>query len=101
MTFQSAAGLADIHTAHQSGLEHISYDDHQHNEDEQHIVLDDKTNQEVPDCHHCCHCHGHSTPSIVLALDRIDSVKSSSPVPAYLDKVFPETFETFLRPPIA
>ena len=103
MTFQSAAGLADIHTAHQSGLEHLTFEDHQHTETEDDHFVDfhNQFESDERDCHHCCHCHGHSTPAIIIAVDRIFMAKSSSLIPDYPDKTIPDTFETFLRPPIA
>lgn len=101
MTFQSAAGLADIHTAHQSGLEHLTFEDHQHLEDEHHGDSVVQSENGERDCHHCCHCHGHSTPAIVITIDRIFMAKSSSLIPDYVDKATPDTFATFLRPPIA
>lgn len=100
MTLQSAVSLADIHTAHQSGLEHLSFEGHQHTEDDHHSNSHELSQTGECDCHHCCHCHGHSTPGIIITFEHLDSDKSSSPAPDYSDKAFPDTFETFLRPPI-
>lgn len=101
MTLQSAAGLADIHTAHQPGFEHLSYADTLHTQDEQHAVSGDLSSHDEHDCDHCCYCHGHFTAAIALASDRSYFGKSISPVPEYFDKAFPDTSDTFLRPPIA
>jgi len=101
MTFQSAASLADIHSVHQSGLEHLTFEDHQHTEAEHHMDSINHSENGEHDCHHCCHCHGYSTPAITFVFESIYAAKSSSPVPHYLDKTVPDTFETFLRPPIA
>ena len=100
MTFQSAAGLADMHTAHQSGFEHLSFEDHQHGNDGRYTDSIPPENG-VRDCHHCCHCHGYNTPAIIIAFDRFCTTKSTSPVPEYPDKTLPDKFESFLRPPIA
>lgn len=103
MTLQSAAGLADMHTEHQSGLGHLTFEDHHHTETEDKHFVDANHQSEIGerDCHHCCHCHGHSTTAIVITIDRIFMAKSSSLIPDYSDKTIPDTFETFLRPPIA
>jgi len=101
MTFQSSVSLADIHMTHQSGLEHLTFDGHQHAEDEHHTSSIEQSENGERDCHHCCHCHGHCTPAITIAFNRFCTTKSSSPVPEYSDKALPDTFESFLRPPIA
>ena len=100
MTIPSLISLVDIHTLHQSGAEHLAYDDHQHINAEPHAVSDGLINSENPDCDHCCHCHGHSPLAILSVLDGVYSRNSAIQMPNYFDKAFPDTFETFLRPPI-
>ncbi|WP_370978586.1 hypothetical protein [Agaribacterium sp. ZY112] len=101
MTIQSAASVADIHAAHQSGLEHLAFDDHQHPEGERLTDSIAQSESGEHDCHHCCHCQGHSSPAFVLAFDCIYLNRASSPVPDYSDRVIADTFDTFLRPPKA
>ncbi|WP_239923696.1 hypothetical protein [Agaribacterium haliotis] len=93
--------MADIHAAHQSGLEHLTFDDHQHPEGE--LLTDSIAQHESGehDCHHCCHCQGHSSPALALAFDRIYLNKIPSPVPDYSDNAITDIIETFLRPPKA
>ena len=108
IVFQSSLAMADAHQFYQSGYEHINFD--QHNQDSNNLTIE-KQNTELldeslfssqeSDCQHCCHCHGHCTPAITIAFNRFCTTKSSSPVPEYSDKALPDTFESFLRPPIA
>lgn len=108
VVLQSALAMGDMHQLHQSGAEHLVFDQpHQHNEanalEKQH---DHDINSESPtsqkwDCHHCCHCHGHFCPAILISTEGIHLAKSTSPVPDYVEGTFPETYETFLRPPKA
>lgn len=106
VVLQSGVSLADAHQLHQSGAEHLSFDEsHQHLNDtdpeEQHNHDLDTSSSQQWDCHHCCHCHGHSSPAILISAEHILLVRHSPPVPNYSENTFPETFETFLRPPKA
>lgn len=119
MTWQSGASMADSHSAHQSGIEHLSFQDHDHSSDDllvsdvlDRYVLDSDAlksdvfdgnvfdGEEAPDCHHCCHCHGHSGPAIVLKSPGILFQKHSTKGSEYRVAMFPEPLFTFLRPPI-
>lgn len=124
MTWQSGASMADSHSAHQSGIEHLSFQDHDHSSDDllildvlQSEVLESDVfdsnvtdnelfdselfdSEEARDCHHCCHCHGHSGPAIVLKSPGILFQKHSTKDSEYRVAMIPEPLFTFLRPPI-
>lgn len=101
MAVQSAVGLADAHSAHQSGIEHLSFEDHQHPDDGNHH----REPTELPkgqeqDCHHCCHCHGHASPAIIFSSLGIAFLQLSLGDSAYRVASVPEPLATLLRPPI-
>lgn len=108
VVLQSGIATGDAHQLHQSGAEHVLFDEsHQHldgvaseNQHSHDAGLETPSSQKW-DCHHCCHCHGHFCPAILISTARILLSKNSSPVPGYSENAFPDTFETFLRPPIA
>jgi hypothetical protein len=107
VVLQSAVAIGDAHQLHQSGAEHYVFDDaHLHvdehaTDNEHNHNLNSNLSAEKWDCHHCCHCHGHFSPAVLISAEDIHLATLSSPVPDYSDKAYPETFETFLRPPIA
>ncbi|MAE21643.1 MAG: hypothetical protein CMK92_04365 [Pseudomonas sp.] len=105
VVLQPAMAIGDAHQLHQSGAEHFVFDD-AHLHDDGHIsdAQADQSNlseTENGDCHHCCHCNGHFSAAALIAIERVDLAKHSSPVPNYSENTFPETYETFLRPPKA
>ena len=63
VALQSTIAVADLHQAHQSGQEHLSFD---HSEQVTGVLdthlkpfTSDQVDSDVSyDCHHCCHCHG-------------------------------------------
>jgi|SRR5690554_1071370 len=108
IVLQSGMAMGDAHQLHQSGAEHLAFDEtHQHLdgfESDRHPIEDaesDPSSSQTWDCHHCCHCHGHFSPAILVPTEPTLLSKSSSPVPDYSENTFPDTFETFLRPPKA
>ncbi|BFM07297.1 MAG: hypothetical protein K6L75_04140 [Cellvibrionaceae bacterium] len=108
VVMQSVVAMGDAHQLHQSGAEHRVFDEaHLHNDgdvaDAQHdqVLHSDASTVEKWDCHHCCHCHGHLCPAVLISVERIQLLKHCSPVPDYAENTFPETHETFLRPPKA
>ncbi|MFL0799429.1 MAG: hypothetical protein K6L76_02270 [Agarilytica sp.] len=103
VVFQSAVGIADAHQSHQSGTEHLSFDDHEHSHEgfeADHTLIDGVDDQER-DCHHCCHCHGHSGPAILIKPTSLALQKSSTCLSFYLENTPSEIINPLLRPPIA
>lgn len=108
IVLQSAVAMGDAHQLHQSGAKHIVFDEtHLHADGK---LLETQRDQNVDstasasdswDCHHCCHCHGHLCPAILLTTERIQLAKNSASVLDYAESKFPETYEAFLRPPKA
>lgn len=105
IALQSFAGIADVHQLHQSGAEHLNFE-----ENHEHAHVDQQTKDvhatpidasEELDCHHCCHCHGHFTPALLDKVFNVYYKKSSNGVPAYVKSVTPEIINPLLRPPIA
>ena len=108
VVLQSGMAMGDAHRLHQSGTEHVVFDENHRHLDglgaEKHHaeeVGSDDVSSEKWDCHHCCHCHGHFYSVILMSAERILLSKSTSPVPDYSENTFPDTFEAFLRPPKA
>lgn len=57
IVLQSLVAIADAHQYHQSGSGHLAFAPvHSANETPVHVDSHDRSY----DCHHCCHCHGHS-----------------------------------------
>jgi len=103
VVFQSAAGVADAHQSHQSGTEHLTFDDHQHSHEDvevDHILADGAEGQER-DCHHCCHCHGHFTPAVLVKPSGFALRKSSASKSDYSENFPSKVINPLLRPPIA
>ncbi len=105
---QSAVVEGDIHQLHQSGMEHHVFDgahllDNGHISEtpHNHSLNSELPNTEKWDCHHCCHCHGHFCAAAIASTDRVDLAKFRSTLPEYTESTFPQTYETFLRPPIS
>ncbi len=108
IVLQSAVAMGDAHQLHQSGAEHLAFDEtHQHeNGNTAENLYDHDTDSESStsdnmDCHHCCHCHGHFCFAVLISTDQVLVAKNTSPVPDYSEGLFPDTYETFLRPPKA
>ena len=104
VVLQSGIAMGDAHQLHQSGVEHVAFDEthppHEELESDEHQIEDASSLQEW-DCHHCCHCHGHFCPFILVSAERFVLSKGSSPVPDYSENAFPDTVEALLRPPKA
>ncbi len=65
IALQSVGAMADVHSAHQSGMEHLTFEhEHEHEHAQPHSSPDahpeaaSLTDASQYDCHHCCHCHG-------------------------------------------
>ena len=97
--------MADVHSSHQSGNEHLTFN-HQHNHDAQDAENKSKNlNQQQTqnsdfDCHHCCHCHGVHHHWIVtnLVLPQANHYKQTYLIQPY--SLPPSPHENLLRPPI-
>lgn len=105
IVLQSALAMGDAHQLYQSGTQHVAFDDtHQLDNakttQNQHSVPD-KPDSSQWDCHHCCHCHSHFCPAILVSAELLLQTKASSSVPDYAENALPDTHETFLRPPKA
>lgn len=103
VVFQSAAGIADTHQSHQSGTEHLTFDDHQHKHEDfeiDHSLIDEAEGQER-DCHHCCHCHGHLNPAVLIKPLSFALNKSPTSNSNYSESFPSEFINPLLRPPIA
>lgn len=101
VVFQSAAGIADAHQSHQSGTEHLTFDDHQHvHEDAEvdHNLAEGYEDQER-DCHHCC--HGHFSPAVLVKPSGFALRKSSRSNSDYSENFPSKVINPLLRPPIA
>jgi len=96
MTFQSSVSLADMHAPHQTGFDHLTFEDHQHA-----VNVVEQLGVDERDCHHCCHCHGHICIAVIISSEPTQLNKATPILLVYLDKAPLETFESFLRPPIA
>ncbi|WP_080641856.1 hypothetical protein [Teredinibacter turnerae] len=108
VVLQSAVAMGDTHQLHQSGSEHLVFDDDHlpdaeraDNHVHEHDLNSDSSNNQKFDCHHCCHCHGHFSPAIVISPDRVHLAKASPPLPEYRTSTLPENHESLLRPPRA
>lgn len=108
IALQSVVAIGDAHQLHQQGTEHLTFDEtHQHDEVQVFDILQDQKRYSDSDpldnldCHHCCHCHGHLCPVILVSIEQVNLAKISPALPDYAEKTFPETYETFLRPPKA
>jgi hypothetical protein len=108
IVLQSGLAMTDAHQLHQSGSEHVAFDiDHQHldgldsEKNNGKDVDSDASSSQKWDCHHCCHCHGHFSPTILISTEHILFSKHSSPIPTYSENTFPDAYEAFLRPPKA
>lgn len=103
VVFQSAAGIADAHQSHQSGTEHLTFNDHQHAHEDvkiDHNLVDGSEDHEQ-DCHHCCHCHGHFSPAVLVKPSGFALRKSSTSNSDYSENFPSEFINPLLRPPIA
>ena len=105
LLIQSSVAMGDAHQWHQSGTEHFTFDDtHDHNSNKLSDFVDantDDTSSQIRDCHHCCHCHGHLCPAILLAIPDVHLNKCVLIPPDYTENTIPQIFDSFLRPPIA
>lgn len=105
IVLQSVGATADAHQQHQSGVEHLTFDEsHQHHDQHNSSDLDtlsvEDSSQNL-DCHHCCHCHGHFCPAILMSESNDSFYKRSITIESYTNKIFPQIVDSFLRPPIA
>ena len=64
IALQSTIAVADLHKPHQSGTNHIEFDE-SHDHDSRKLEVKKESNKDSNlssdiqyDCHHCCHCHG-------------------------------------------
>ncbi len=103
VVFQSAAGIADVHQSHQSGIEHLFFEEHQHSHEdaETNQSHSDASEELEKDCHHCCHCHGYFNPAVLLTPLSLSLKKPpTSPISDYNEMSLSEIINPLLRPPI-
>ena len=104
---QSVWSMADAHSAHQSGLEHLEFDhvelEHRHDDHAQMTEQNNASsnNQAGFDCHHCCHCHGaHS--SFINSLYSSNAIFGQSPQHSFTNQLeLAQQPNGFYRPPRA
>lgn len=92
---QSIAVVADAHQFHQTGSEHLEFDQHRHQQLDEHAsrlteldlscFLDSSASEDKnSDCHHCCHCHSASATSITSqAVSLFDMTRTRDATPYY------------------
>ncbi|MGR6872411.1 hypothetical protein ACU6U9_08900 [Pseudomonas sp. HK3] len=96
---QSVWSMADAHSTHQSGIEHLEFE-HQHDTDHaDKKAPDNRHNQTEFDCHHCCHCHGaHS--SFITSFYSSSSLFGQSPQHSFANHlVLTKQPAVLFRPP--
>lgn len=98
IALQSVGSLADAHSAHQSGIEHLVFE-HDHDQNEPVQTNDDKDTDKAFDCHHCCHCHGaHS--NFINAHSHLIAIYSRSPQHSYHKPLaIIQSVQSLFRPP--
>lgn len=106
---QPASTLADVHQFHQSGAEHLGFENH--NPAGDHLTSNAVAGNSVDtgksfdggtklDCHHCCHCHGVACGlglpvTQVLECEYGVFIQKSE----YAAHVYPSVHEKQFRPP--
>jgi len=99
---QNTVLAADVHMGHQDGTEHKEFN-HEHGLELEAAIDIASAESDVVDfdCHHCCHCHG-STSSSILSNQETTLVLSESPqLGASSLNVTPGVLFIPLRPPIS
>jgi hypothetical protein len=98
---QSVWSMADTHSGHQSGVEHLEFEhSHKDSHNENTAVNQGSSSQQTDfDCHHCCHCHGaHS--SFITSLYSTTSVFGQSPQHSFANQLaLAQQPNAFFRPP--
>ncbi len=79
------------------------FDDHHHELEASEINHShaDKSEDHEMDCHHCCHCHGHLSPAILIKSLGFTLNKSPTSLLDYSESFSSEIINPLLRPPIA
>lgn len=118
---QPASTLADVHQFHQSGAEHLGFENHRQTGD--HLIPNavdtntvdptttDTTTTDTTtdttkssgtqfDCHHCCHCHGVAC-GIGLPVTQVLECEYGVFIQKseYAARVYPSVHEKQFRPP--
>jgi hypothetical protein len=62
ITVQSVIVMADTHSLHQIGEEHIKFAHSPQSDADLTLTteLSDVSDHDIADCNHCCHCHGQN-----------------------------------------
>lgn len=86
IALQSVVAFADVHLYLQSDLEHLSSDQHEHQD---HVIASQPAGSEGAssteyDCNHCCHCHGSNSPFLSKVQSNSNFSNRSSCCPDYL-----------------
>jgi|GEM_PF-473218 len=103
IALQSVVAIADVHQTHQTGTQHLEYDqDHRsHSASEKQTFEKDSNAVSEYDCHHCCHCHGMAHFFLPSQNNSLDTPSSEQRILDFRLK-YPSAFVTpDLRPPIA
>lgn len=92
----SDAETHDLHKAHQ-------YHSHADAGTENFTDKSSETNPTKSqwDCHHCCHCHGHSSHMLVAPVALPSAAHINTLLLEYSKQLLPQHFNPLLRPPIA
>lgn len=103
-SYQAGFATADMHAAHQAGNQHLTFDDHQHKlqpgSKETGVKEGISATKSKPDCHHCCHCHGHLVQAILANPTAPFSYDIRMPAIGYFQHLPLRTLEPLYRPPI-
>lgn len=57
LLLQSFAATVDAHQFHQSGIQHVSFENHLQDDGVNENSMPSTTTNIDSDCQHCCHCH--------------------------------------------
>lgn len=106
---QPASTLADVHQFHQSGVEHLGFENDKQAGD--HLISStvdintsavdiNKSSGTQPDCHHCCHCHGVAC-CVGLPVTQVLECEYGTFTQKndYAARVYPSVHEKQFRPP--
>ncbi|MFL0799434.1 MAG: hypothetical protein K6L81_03325 [Agarilytica sp.] len=103
VTLQSIATFADAYEFHQSNKERLSFNDVSLNSEapEPTINKTELLEEQERDCNHCCQCHGHGCPAILVRSLNFTLQKTRSDISTYRENTSSEIINSLLRPPIS
>jgi len=105
---QSVVAVADAHKGHQSKNEHREFDQTHDHElitpngqvQSESTVVDNTSDVQKYDCHHCCHCHGVAQLFVADNSQVLGINQSTSHHPSYSLAYPAAIISPNLRPPI-